>query len=275
MLMNRVPVRTAACFALFTSSALVFISTISVTFSPADANEDIQTDYVNLDYAERSYNALQATFEKRFANNWSLMSNYTYSETEGNHFSQTATALDDYPTNMCRSNDSTVGTVPCSQVFNVSGPASYDRPHVFNMLGTYAMNLGPANLTFGGAGYWNSGLNYSKTSTITVLYDDGTPSDQTYTYYYEGRGSDRLQDVWSLDGSVEATWNFFRDMEFGVKGEVFNVTDNQEAVNTSTTTWCNDNTTACQTARSRFGAQTARTHFQTPRTYRVTGLIRF
>ena len=107
-----------------------------------DANEDIQTDYVNLDYAERSYNALQATFEKRFANNWSLMSNYTYSETEGNHFSQTATALDDYPTNMCRSNDSTVGTLPCSQVFNVSGPASYDRPHVFNMLGTYAMNPG-------------------------------------------------------------------------------------------------------------------------------------
>ncbi|HEU5161856.1 MAG TPA: TonB-dependent receptor, partial [Thermoanaerobaculia bacterium] len=52
-----------------------------------DANKNIKTDYVNLDFAGREYRALQATIEKRFANNWSMMGNYTYSETEGNHFS--------------------------------------------------------------------------------------------------------------------------------------------------------------------------------------------
>lgn len=240
-----------------------------------DANKNIQTDYVNLGYAGREYRGLQATFEKRFANRWSMMGNYTYSETEGNHFSTTASALNDHPTNNCRSSDPTVGTIPCSQVFNVWGPASYDRPHVLNLLGSYAMNLGPVNLTFGGAGYWNSGLNYSKISTINVLHADGTASDQNYTYYYDGRGSERLPDVWTVDTSVEATWNFFRDMEFGVKGEVFNVTDNQDPITTTTTTWSNADTTAARTLRERHGAQTARTHFQTPRSYRVTGLIRF
>ncbi|HSN67951.1 MAG TPA: hypothetical protein VLV48_01815, partial [Thermoanaerobaculia bacterium] len=206
---------------------------------------------------------------------WSMMGNYTYSETEGNHFSATASALDDHPTNMCKSADPTVGTLPCSQVFNVWGTASYDRPHVLNLLGSYAMNLGPVNLTFGGAGYWNSGLTFSKTSTINVLHADGTASDQNYTYYYEGRGSERLPDLWSIDTSVEATWNFWRDMEFGVKGEIFNVADQQEQISTSTTTWTNADTPAGATTRSRHGLPSARGHFQSPRSYRVTGLIRF
>jgi hypothetical protein len=240
-----------------------------------DENGDIQTDYVNLDFAGREYQALQATFEKRFSNSWSMMGNYTYSETEGNHFGTTATALYDHPGTTCRSTDPTVGDIPCDSVTNVWGPSTYDRPHVLNLLGSYAMNLGPVNLTFGGAGYFNSGLNYSKTATVRVLNPDGTPSAESYTYYYEGRGSDRLDDVWQLDGSVEATWNFFQDFEFGVKGEIFNLTDNQEPINTTTQTWTNADTAAGATTRSRHGAQTARTHFQNPRTYRVTGLIRF
>ncbi len=240
-----------------------------------DADRNIQTDYVNLDWAGREYQALQATFEKRFSNNWSMMGNYTYSETEGNHFGATATGLYDHPGAMCRSTDPTVGTIPCDSVTNVWGTASYDRPHVLNMLGSYTMNLGPANLTFGGAGYWNSGLPYSKGSSIRVLYPDGTASNQSYTYLYEGRGSDRLPDVWTIDGSAEATWNVLAGVELGVKGEIFNLTDNQDPVSTTTTTWTNADTAAGATTRSRYGAQTARTHFQGPRSYRVTGLIRF
>ncbi len=245
-------------------------------FRRYDENKNIQRDYVNLDSAGREYRALQATFEKRFADRWSLMGNYTYSETEGNHFGTTSTALNDHPTADCRSTtDPTIGTVPCSQVTNVWGTAAYDRPHVLNVLGSYAMNVGPVNLTFGGAGYWNSGLNYSKVNTIRVLFPDGSLSNQSFTYYYEGRGSDRLPDTWSMDGSVEATWNFFADMEVGLKGEIFNLFDNQDPVSTATTTWTNADTAAGATARSRYGAQTARTHFQTPRSYRVTALIRF
>ncbi|HSN68914.1 MAG TPA: TonB-dependent receptor, partial [Thermoanaerobaculia bacterium] len=240
-----------------------------------DANKNIKTDYVNLGIAGREYRAIQATLEKRFANNWSMMGNYTYSETEGNHFATTATSLNDHPGYNCRSSDPTVGTIPCDQVTNVWGPPTYDRPHVLNLLGSYAMNLGPVSLTFGGAGYFNSGANYSKTSSVRVLYPDGSQSSESYTYYYEGRGSDRLQDVWQLDGSVEATWNFFQDFEFGVKGEIFNLTDNQDPIATTTQSWTNADTAAGATTRSRHGAQTARTHFQGPRTYRVTGLIRF
>lgn len=242
-----------------------------------DENMDIETDYVNYSGAERTYQGIQTTFEKRFSNRWAMMANYTYSETEGNHFANTATALNDHPGRMCRSSDPTVGTLPCSQAIDGTrfGPASYDRPHVFNLLGTYAMNLGPANLTFGSVANYMSGEPYSKAGTVTVLDDAGEPTDQNYTYYYGGFNSERLNELWTIDGSVDAAWRVWGDVELGVKAEVFNISDNQEPDNTTTTTWCEDDTPTCQTRRDRHGAQTSRAHYQSPRSFRVTGLIRF
>ena len=78
----------------------------------------------------------------------------------------------------------------------------------------------------------------------------------------------------SLDGSLEATYRIF-GIEIGAKGEVFNITDQQEPFVVSNTAWCNAQTAACQTTRDVFGLSTARGSYQIPREFRLTSLIRF
>lgn len=244
-----------------------------------DEAGNIISEYFNYDQAERTYRALQTTFDKRFANNWSMYANYTYSQTEGNFFSNFASVLYDFNDNMCRGvTDTSIGTMPCSQAINTyEGRPSYDVPHVVNLLGTYGMNLGPVNLTFGVGGGWRSGYSFSKSNSVEVLDADGEGTGNTYTYYYEGLGSDRLPSVYSLDTAVEATFGFWRGMEVGVKAEAFNVTNNQAQIETNQTSWCNESvsSTACTNARNRFGMATGATHFQSPRSFRVTTLLRF
>ena len=85
-----------------------------------------------------------------------------------------------------------------------------------------------------------------------------------------------------LSGSVAGRGVFLKTLQatgfqVGVKGEVFNVTDEQEKITVNNTTWCEaqPGSTACQTARTNYGTATARGSFQAPRNYRLTALVRF
>ncbi|HUP65845.1 MAG TPA: TonB-dependent receptor [Thermoanaerobaculia bacterium] len=237
----------------------------------------VEVDYENSSLAKRSYQGIQTTFEKRFANNWSMLANYTYSKAEGNHFSNATSGVNNFANAMCRGHlDASIGTIPCQQAIdNLSGRATYDYPHFLNVLGTYSRPVGPVNLSMGVAGNYQSGQNYSKIGSVRVLNDAGGDTSQTMTYYYDGFNSERLDNIWSLDTALEATYRLFSDVELGLKGEVFNVTDNQDPVSVSLQTWCNADTAACATTRANHGARTARGSFQSPRNFRITGLIRF
>lgn len=236
------------------------------------------THYENLDEAKRAYRGVQLAFEKRFANNWSALANYTYSRTTGNHFATTATTLNDFPGGMCFSTDRTVGDnglISCDEVnATIDGKAVYDRPHAFNLLGTYGRHIGPANLTVGVGGQYLSGTAYAKQTTVRALFPDGSLSTETLTYYYEGRGADRLGDFYQLDLSSEVTFPVF-GTEIGFKGEIFNVTNSQNQIAVNNQNWCDDTTASCETLRSRYGAATQRASYQAPRSYRLTALIRF
>jgi outer membrane receptor protein involved in Fe transport len=244
-----------------------------------DAAGNIKQSYINWNGDKRTYKALQATFDKRFSTNWAFYGNYTYSKTKGNDFASFGSTNLDFSNEDCRTTaDPTVGTngvMPCSQVIaSQAGLATYDVPHVLNAIGTYGWKLGPVNLTYGAVGKWQSGLPYSKVRTMTVLRNGKTTSN-TETYYYEGRGSDRLPSNWTVDNSLEGTFRVMGRTELGLKAEVFNITNNEEAISTANTNWCNAQTTGCATTRTNFGAQTARSHYQTPRSYRFTALLRF
>jgi hypothetical protein len=243
-----------------------------------DSAGNIISDYFNYSGAHRDYNAVQAQFDKRFGNNWSLLANYTYSQTKGNFFTNFASVLVDFPNSNCITDDPTVGNngqLPCSDVMNsIQGKALYDAPHVANVLGTYGFKLGPANFTLGMGGRWRSGFTYSKVGSAAVIDPFGELGD-TYNYYYEGQGSERLPSVWTIDNSLEVTFGVFRGMEVGVKGEVFNTTNRQEQINTSTSTWTNAPGATGDSIRANFGKATSRTHYQDPRAYRVTVLFRF
>ena len=242
------------------------------------ANAVVQT-YANLDEAERNYNGLEFTFEKRFSQNWHLLANYTYSQTRGNHFGQLTSNLGNFSGLQCRTTvDTTIGNggvIPCNDVqAQNDGAPPYDIPHLANVLGGYRFNLGPVNLALGSAFRWSSGNSFSKERSVTALRPDGTSTGQTLTYYYEGRGSDRMPNYWQLDGSLEATYRIF-GIEIGAKGEVFNITDQQEPFVVSNVAWCEADTTACATTRTNFGLSTARGSYQIPRGFRLTSLIRF
>lgn len=252
-----------------------------------NADGSITRNVVNYDGAEREYRGLELTFEKRFSKNWAANVNYTFSEATGNHFADSFSSLGDFLNTNCRTTtDPTIGTngtISCAEVQDGSrknGLAAYDRPHDLKAQGSYVFSFGPVRFTTGLAGEYISGITYTKNITVNVLIPGTTTnSGQTATYFYEDRGSDRLPSTYFLDGSLEATWRFWRTAEFGIKGEIFNLTDHQDKTNVNLTTYCADTAQAanstCSVNRSRYGLATARGSFRGPRTFRVTTLIRF
>lgn len=242
--------------------------------------------------AERDFLALELTFEKRFSQNWNANASYTYSRSEGNHFVDNFSGLGNYLNSDCRAGtataiaDSTIGTngvIPCREVQegrNTTGRSTFDRPHNVKFSGAYTRPLGPVNLVLGLAGQWISGINYSELRTLSVLFPGtATAAGPTATYFYTKRGSDRLDPVWSIDTSLEATFRLLDRVELGAKGEVFNIFDEQEQITVNNTTFCGDASPtaplACRNARAIYGTATARGAFQPPRTFRVTALVRF
>ena len=79
---------------------------------------------------------------------------------------------------------------------------------------------------------------------------------QTLTYFYDGRGSDRVSGLTFVgDLGLEAVYRAFRRSEVGIKFETFNLFNNEDKINTNNPNWCNSNATAaCQQALSSFDA---------------------
>jgi outer membrane receptor protein involved in Fe transport len=251
-----------------------------------DSSGQTTTTYVNYGPAERKYYGVELVFDKRFSRNWNANFNYTWSRTEGNHYGNTATELGDYLNAQCRTTvDPSIGNngvIPCAEVAdgsNKDGRAGYDQEHNLKFGGAYTRSFGPVNLTAGLGGQLVTGLPYEKVRSLNVLRPGSTANaGPLLTYFYEARGSDELPTLFQLDGSLEATLTVFGRVELGVKGEVFNITDEQEARAVNLTTWCNNTVSpsaSCTTARDQYGTTTARGSFLPPRNYRLTALLRF
>ncbi len=246
------------------------------------------TTYINYnDVAKHRFYGIEFIVDKRFSQNWNVNFNYTYSRTEGNNFSDTGSDLGDYLNSNCTTSiDRTIGnngTIPCSIVNNgpnKDGRPNFDQAHNLKLGGAYVRSLGPVNLALGLGGQLVTGLPFTKTRALNVLIPGtNTPAGPTATYFYEQRGSDVLPTIWQIDTSIEGTFTVWRTLELGVKGEVFNVFDQQKARGVNLTTWCGDASdtasASCRNARNTYGSTTARGAFQPPRGYRLTALVRF
>lgn len=244
------------------------------------------TTYENYDDAKRRHYGVELVFDKRFSRNWNANFNYTWSRTDGNHYSDSATSLGDYLNSDCRTTaDPTIGNngvIPCAIVNdgpNRDGRASYDQTHNLKFGGAYLRSFGPINLALGLGGQLVTGLTYTRNISMNVLIPGTTTNaGPLATYFYDERGTTEAPTIYAVDTSLEATFTVFKRLELGVKGEVFNVTDQQKARAIDLTSWCDNTanpTAACTTARNQFGTTTARGSFQPPRSYRVTALVRF
>ena len=246
-----------------------------------NADGSLNRRVANIDSADRTYRGIEFTLDRRFSNNWNASGSYTYSKAEGNHFGAAFTALEDFADATCRQtvDPGLPTTFPCSDIYtNLQGKATFDRPHMLKFGGNYVRPVGPVNLTVGAGGSASSKTTFTKTrNNVSVLSPVTGGQFSTMTYYYESLGSDRVPGTLFLfDFSVEGTYRLTSTANFGMKFELINLFNNEEKINVNNTNWCaSDASASCQTLRDSFGKATARASFQTPRTIRLTALVRF
>jgi hypothetical protein len=248
-------------------------------------NEDGSVSRVvqNVSEARRSYRGIEVSFDRRFAQNWTMSGSYTYSQTRGNHFGDDFTSIGDFVNETClQSVDPGLGEpggrIPCREVqANLQGTPLYDRPHAIKFNGAFVNRVGPVNLTTGFVGHLASKATYTKTRTLNVLQPNSmVPSGQTLTYYYDPRGTDRVPGLAAtFDVSVEGVGRMGRS-QAGVKLDIFNVLSSESKINVNNTAWCNSTVdVACGDLVDHYGLATSRGSFQAPRAIRLTFLVRW
>jgi hypothetical protein len=252
----------------------------AISLSPSGSI--ISRVFVNLPEANRSYNALEAVFDKRYSE-WGTQVSYTYSRSRGNQFGTISSDLGNFNGSKCRSAiDPTIGQgglIDCAVAVssNREGYAPYDRTHVLRAYSAYHLPFKIVQVVVSPVLTVQSGDTYQRQTTLTALSSVGFATGNTVSYYYAPAGSDRLPTNYQLDFGSEATYPF-AGVEVGLKGEVFNVTNTQRKIQASTLGWCNDTASpsaACTSARSSYGLGTSRNAYQAPRSYRLTALLRF
>ena len=230
------------------------------------ATGNVITEPMNFsdDVLKRYYKAVEVTFDKRFSRNWQASMNYTLSRAEGNQFNDYTSQLFDFANENCRHRDvnGTQVTEPCPLVTDLNryGLATYDRTHQLKAFTAYTLPLSWVAITAAPAFIWRSGLPYQEQRSTSSLHG------YTFTYFFEKRGSHRLPSAYQLDFALEGVFKPWGPLEVGVKGEVFNLTNQQPIV---------DNTRLTLIPGSSFGFPTSRNSFQAPRNYRLTALVRF
>ncbi|MBI4916542.1 MAG: TonB-dependent receptor [Acidobacteria bacterium] len=115
--------------------------------------------------AIRDYQALELSYNRRFADNWSLRASYTYSELTGNYSGLASS--DEFgrtDPNVARYFDGLVFGYDQNGKIN-DGPLNTDRPHAVELQGIYRF---PWNMSLGVNTSWRSG-----TATSTTAFYNG------------------------------------------------------------------------------------------------------
>jgi len=187
--------------------------------------------WANNPQAHRKYEALTAFWNLRPTGRWSLGGNYTYSTTranyegEGQNTPSSGSPLGDYV--------KAVNPVAASP----DGYSNEDIRHRLNVFGTYRLEMNRfGSLVLGSVFLYQSALPFSLTAQVpygnvpTYLGAAGT-----YTYYFGSRGSQRFDDIWSLDLSTRYDIPIWQRVGTFLKVGVTNVTNNHNVLQFQTT----------------------------------------
>ncbi|MDD8021351.1 MAG: TonB-dependent receptor [Acidobacteriota bacterium] len=197
---------------------------------------------INPPDANRNYDGVEVTIDKRYANNWQLQVSYVWQKSRG----LIATDFDS----------------------TWSGTGLYDNPNAhINAIGRFpderrnqikieGMVKLPWDINVGGYMRLMSGRRYARAITSTFFVDDtlpeGTPwqtdlSQGGTTIYAEPSGSRALPEVAILDLRIEKRFRISRT-SFGIFADIFNVFNDSRA--TSLTTVSNNTSIAFRTIQS-------------------------
>jgi hypothetical protein len=221
---------------------------------------------------KRYYKAIELTAEKRFSNNWQILASYTLSRAEGNHEAVFASQLFDYAGQTCNvpavthrdANNNVVVDYPavsgdCADILsnNRRGLLSYDATHLVKVFAAYTYPFSFMSLTAAPSFTFSSGLPYQQQRNFTINGD-------TDTYYYTTKGSSRLPNWYQLNFALEADFRIFNPVQLGIKGEVFNLT-NQQPVTNGVSLLPNAN----------FGQPLSSASLNPPRNYQFSAVLKF
>ncbi|MEM7356420.1 MAG: hypothetical protein AAF657_36730, partial [Acidobacteriota bacterium] len=160
------------------------------------------TEVRNLSQARREYRAIQALVQKRFSNNWQLLASYTFSEAEGNLF-----------TNDGRDTFADFIDQTDANLVNRFGPAPYDRPHQLTVFGNYQQTFERFLISVGSVMRYRDGVPYQ----LERFDDFGVR-------FVTPRGSERLSGVFQWDLAATLGLRLAKELELELKAEIFNLT---------------------------------------------------
>jgi outer membrane receptor protein involved in Fe transport len=127
---------------------------------------------MNLPEVERTYKAIEFTFERPFDGRWGLQGSYTYSKSEGNYEGAIKSDVGQTDTSITQDFDHAA-----NQRF-ADGPLPNDRPHVFKLFGTFKpfdrLTIGANYTASSGRPYGCIGV--TPRSIDPLATDSGTPS---------------------------------------------------------------------------------------------------
>jgi len=243
--------------------------TVTIPASLGGGTQDFdRTVWRNAPEARRDYNAVALTLEYRPSARWNVGGNYTFSTTEGNYEGEGRNTP---------ASGSIIGVYPRSVNQAAAIPYGYlsdDIRHRARVWGNYTFDFGrPGSLVLGAIGKYESGLPYSLFGNQNVTDDPTYLNDvgQQYTYFTNGRGTERFGGWWALDLSGKYQINIAKDFSFYAMLIVRNVTDEDGmiAFNTGGSVVTNAAGQLVFQPGGNFGKFRNAADFQTPRSYNV------
>jgi hypothetical protein len=223
---------------------------------------------------KRYYKAIELTAEKRFSKNWQILASYTLSRAEGNHEASFSTQLFDYAGTTCNvpavthvdQDGNTVVDAPavsgdCADILahNRRGLLSYDTTSLVKIFAAYTLPLSIVNITAAPSFTLSSGLPYQAQRTFNINGD-------TDVYYYTEKGSSRLPTWYALNFALAADFKVFGPLQLGIKGEVLNLTNQQQVVAVGGNSLL---------PNANFGLPRSRNDLVAPRNYQFSAYLKF
>jgi hypothetical protein len=194
-----------------------------------DALGRVVPDVRNWDDGFREYQGVVLELNRAFNDGWTVRTNYTYSDGNGNTFG-TGDGTTDADTLFEGLGGVEVGTGSTdATIRNREGSGNTEREHNLNLVGLKVFTFGSQSLGFGGYYGFRSGEVWGRRASTQVRHPVSSQPINTTTYV-EARDAHQMEDTFTLN--LTGFWEFPIGGRFhGRLGvEAVNVTNEQEVI---------------------------------------------
>jgi hypothetical protein len=190
-----------------------------------NAAGQVVTDVRNWDDGERDYRGVILELNRSFSNGWAVRSNYTWGDSEGNVDFNTD---DDDLFEGITGREAVTGRTNAT-VVNREGRTSFDREHVFNLVGLKRFDFGKHDLSVGAYYFFRSGLRWGLRPNTTLTHPLSAQTITTTTYA-QSRDAEQLEDTFNVNLGADWTFPIAKSVRGKVGAEVANLTNEQEVI---------------------------------------------